>query len=56
MDPGTLVDYLAAIPVTIPSNCANLVINKEDQDGHPLGGATFQDHAQPAARRTPGSA
>ena len=39
--PGTLVDYLSMIPVTIPSECTNLVIHKQDGDGDPLGGATF---------------
>ncbi len=51
--PGTLVDYLAAIPVTIPSTCANLVINKEDQNGDPLGGATFRIEPNPLPVGTP---
>ena len=49
--PGTLVDYIAAIPVTIPSECAALIINKEDQDGNPLGGATFKIEPNPLPRR-----
>ena len=52
--PGTLVDYLEAIPVTIPSSCASLVINKEDEDGDPLGGATFTISPNPLPVGTPG--
>ena len=33
--------------MNIPSNCANLVINKVDGGGHPLGGATFSITGNP---------
>lgn len=54
-DPGTLVDYLAAIPVTIPSSCASLFIRKFQGDGTtPLGGATFRIEPNPLPVGTPG--
>lgn len=52
--PGTLVDYLEAIPVTIPSDCASLVIHKQDESGAPLGGATFRIEPNPLPVGAPG--
>lgn len=48
-----LMDYFAAQPVRVPSTCANLVINKEDEDGDPLGGAVFRIEPNPLPRDTP---
>ncbi|MBA2769385.1 MAG: DUF11 domain-containing protein, partial [Sporichthyaceae bacterium] len=54
--PGTLVDYLEAIPVTIPSNCAALFIRKFQGNGEtPLGGATFEITPNPLPTGSPGS-
>lgn len=39
--PGTLVDYLSALPISIPSDCATLLINKFGPGRTRLGGATF---------------
>ena len=52
--PGTLVDYLSAVPVSIPSNCASLVVNKTDADQQALGGATFKIEPNPLPVGTPG--
>lgn len=52
--PGTLVDYLQAIPITIPSNCAALQINKFGPGQERLGGATFKISPNPLPVGTPG--
>ncbi|MFL6024962.1 MAG: prealbumin-like fold domain-containing protein [Marmoricola sp.] len=38
---SALKDYVDPLPVNTPSTCGTIVINKNDQDGDPLGGATF---------------
>jgi uncharacterized repeat protein (TIGR01451 family)/fimbrial isopeptide formation D2 family protein len=49
-----LEDYFKASPIHIPSSCANLVINKVDGNGDPLGGATFSITPNPLPVGTPG--
>ena len=53
--PGTLVDYLSALPISVPSSCASLFIKKFEGDGTtPLGGATFRIEPNPLPVGAPG--
>lgn len=38
---SSLKDYVKPLGVTTPSTCGSIVIEKNDLDGNPLGGATF---------------
>jgi LPXTG-motif cell wall-anchored protein len=44
---ATLQDQIAPIHAVTPSTCGKIVINKHDQDGNPLGGATFSVSPNP---------
>lgn len=53
-EPGTLVDYLKALPVSIPSTCASLYIKKFKGDGTtPLAGALFRITPNPLPQDAP---